>query len=77
MLKKHRVGGVMSLGITKKVSLSGEVRLGSYRMARLGDLMSHNLICFSSELKRSLPRYSAQIPPCIQFHWLRLGSSVV
>lgn len=36
--------GVVTLGVTKKVPLSGEVWLGSYRMARLGDLISHDLI---------------------------------
>ncbi len=43
-----RVYGVVTLGVTKKVPLSGEVRLGQLPDGRLGDLISHNLInCFS------------------------------
>ncbi len=58
----------MTLGVTKKVPLSGEVRLASYGTERPGDLISHNLInCLSPELQLSFQR---------QFHWLRLGSGV-
>ncbi len=47
-------GGVVTLGGTKKVPLSGEVRLGSYRTARPGDLISHHLINYlSPELQLS------------------------
>ncbi len=65
------------LGATKKVPLSGEVRLGNYVTERPGDLISHNLInCLSPELHISLPHYSKPILLCSQFHWLRLGSGV-
>ncbi len=51
--------GVVTLDVTKKVPLSGEVRLGSYRTARLGDLILHNLInCLSPELQLSFQRQS-------------------
>ncbi len=44
----------MTLGVTKKVPLSGEVRLGSYELC---NLISHNLInCLSPELQLSFQR---------------------
>ncbi len=57
------------LGVTKKVPLSGEVRLGSFGTERPGSAISyHNHInCLSPELQLSFQR---------QFHWLRLGSGV-
>ncbi len=46
----RRVGWVVTLGVTKKVPLSGEVRLGSYGMERLGSAISYHIILLTAYL---------------------------